>query len=185
MIAFAQPDEEIMIDYILLSEVEKIQVMEVNGEELGSMGANNENGFEHQERCSFVIKTALEGHNGGRDYYLRAGSAEMCQKLVQSLNHSAQTARFMADAHSRFAKSQFFVRQIYLSSPFHYTSAFLIAAVRSALNKVCARQPAAPLSFSFHCSGGPALYSAAVLSDHLSSCLSLPTELPPRTHRIS
>ncbi len=100
---------------------------------------NSTSGIESEQRgnCSFVIKTTLDGHNGGREYYLRAGSAEECKKIVQTLKRFSQSAKFRAEAHSRFSKTQFLVRQFYVSSPFHYTSALLIAAVITLLAGAC------------------------------------------------
>jgi hypothetical protein len=136
MIAFAPPDEDIMIDYILLDEVENAQVMEVNGEQMSGITANssNRNEVQYEGQFPFIIKTTQEGRNGGREYYLSAGSAEMCQKVVHDLNRSSHIAKFRAETHSRLKKSQFAVRQIYVSSPFLYTSAILIAAVRALRN---------------------------------------------------
>ncbi len=132
-IAFAQPDDDIMIDYIPLAEVEAIRIMETHDENLDFIKASSVDS-KSQSRgspdcCSMLIKTSPDGQNGGRDYYLRADTAETCKAIVCTLEKAAISAKFRADANSRFTKSQFAVRKIHVSGPFHYTSAFLIAAV--------------------------------------------------------
>ncbi len=167
-----------MIDYILLDEVDKVHVMETEGEELGDITLNPMDGGEEERgQCSFLIKTTQEGHNGGREYYLRVGSAESCQKLVHRLNRAARSAKFRAETHSRFAKSQFAVQQIYDSSYFHYASALLIAAVRTV--RLFPSQ-------SFCCSApNSTALSASLLSTTLPSLPPrIPLSLALRTSRL-
>jgi hypothetical protein len=131
-VAFAQPDDEIMIDYIPLAEVEAIRIMETPDERRDFIKAPSNDNKSHScgtQDCSLLIKTAPDGQNGGRDYYLRADSAEECKDIVRTLEKAAYSAKFRANANTRFAKSQFAVRKIHVSGPFHYTSAFLISAV--------------------------------------------------------
>jgi hypothetical protein len=137
ILAFAQLDDDIMIDNIPLAEIEDIRIMETDDEELEYI--NNRpcddatTKSENLEHHSLVLKTAPGGHNRGRNYYLRAHSVETCQKLVNSIKQAALSAKIREEAHSRFAKTQFALRQIYFSSPFQYTSASLIAAVSQPL----------------------------------------------------
>jgi hypothetical protein len=132
-VAFAQPDDEIMIDFIPLDEVEAARIMETQDEEWDFIKSQASDSKAPPrgapDFCCLLIKTAPDGQNGGRDYYLRADSAETCKSIVRTLKKAARSAKFRAEAHSRFAKSQFAVRKVYVSAPFHYTSAFLIAAV--------------------------------------------------------
>ena len=133
VIAFAQLDDDIMIDKIPLAEIEDIRIMETDDEELEYISNrpcdDATTKSENLEHHSLIIKTAPGGHNQGRNYYLRARSVETCQGLVNSINRAGLSAKLREEAHSRFAKSQFALRQIYFSSPFQYASASLIAAV--------------------------------------------------------
>ena len=137
-IAFAQTDDDTMIDYIPLDEVVAICIMETQDEDRDFVKTQSSDTKSStrgsQDCCSLLIKTTPDGQNGGRDYYLRADSAETCKTIVCTLERAANTANFRAKAKSRFAKSQFAVRKIHVSGLFHSTSAFLIAAVSAAWN---------------------------------------------------
>ena len=133
IVAFAQVDDDIMIDFIPLAEVEAARIMETEEEGWETIKSQASDSRAparvSQDFCSLLIKTIPDGQNGGRDYYLRTDAAETCKGIVRTLKRAARSAKFRAKANTRFAKSQFAVRKIYVSGPFHYTSAFLIAAV--------------------------------------------------------
>jgi hypothetical protein len=141
-----------MIDYIPLAEVEAIRIMETPHEAQDFIKASScdskSTSRGTQDFCSLLIKTAPDGQNGGRDYYLRADSAEECKGIVRTLERASSSAKFRVNANTRFAKSQFAVRKIHVSGPFHYTSAFLIAAVSATWDS---RQSRQPLDFSSFC----------------------------------
>jgi hypothetical protein len=122
-----------MIDFIPLAEVEAIRIMETQDEEWdcskAQAGDSKAPPRGSQDFCSLLIKTAHDGQNGGRDYYLRTDSAQACKGIVRTLKKAARSAKFRAKANSRFAESQFAVRKVFVSGPFHYASAFLIASV--------------------------------------------------------
>ncbi len=120
-----------MIDYIPLAEIEAISIMETQDEDR-HFKAHHDDSKSPSLGCSMIIKTAPHGQNGGRDYYLRADLAEECKGIVRTLEKAARSAKLRAKANTQFAQSQFAVHKIYVSGPFHYTSAFLIAAVSPA-----------------------------------------------------
>ena len=129
ILAFASIHEDVKIDQIPMVEIESIRVMEdeadVNGEAMNS----------------FFIKTMEDGHNTGRDYYLRADTIDLCRGTVKELKRLAKHAKFEADANYRLARSQYAVRRVFESSVVQYTSASLIILVRNG--------PACPTICSF------------------------------------
>ena len=132
--AFAQIDEDIMIDHIPLSEIDSVQMMETESEEFKNL-SNSPTDLPQQhpaDGCSFSIKCVQDGYNKGRLYYFCSETPQSAAALVKKLKQAALSAKFRAQAHTRFAKSQYFVRKIYTSNPFHYTSATLIIGVSAA-----------------------------------------------------
>jgi hypothetical protein len=138
IIALAQPEEEKMLDHIPLAQVDLIQIMETGHEEIKNLSKSQREIQEREESdiagCSFSIKCVPDGHNKGRIYYFRSDSRESTLAVVGYLKKAVLSAKFRSEAHSHFARSQYFVRKIYTSAPFHYTSAALIIGVRKILS---------------------------------------------------
>jgi hypothetical protein len=137
LVAFANIDEEIMIDSIRLTEIECVRLMERDDREIQIKSSNPEDSYTK----TFVIKTLADGHNTGRHYYFLANSTEICSEATRILHRAAKKARFRAVAKSRFARAQFTVRKIYESYLFTHISAALIIAVLA--------RPARHFSFPF------------------------------------
>ena len=91
--------------------------------------------FLAQSRLSNVlqIKTAADGVNSGRTYYMSTRSSpnakECRQALVKQLSTQSKRARRKAEAKSRFRRSQDKVKAVQSSMPFQLCMAALIIAV--------------------------------------------------------
>ncbi len=109
-----------MIDTIPLAEVEVVKDMSSLDEEVDRTKFAN----------ALMIATSPEGHNSGRTYYLQASSEEHCKRLVRDFASLASDAVRRAEANTRFAESQYFVRNVFQSNPFQLVSACLILGVR-------------------------------------------------------
>ena len=123
-ISFAREAEDIVVDKIPLSEVETVRDM-LNSEE--------QNVDKGKFSNSLLISTTLDGHNSGRTYYLQAKSKNECCEIVTAVSNMAKKARERAEANSRFAVTQLFVRKFYESKAFQYFAAVLILAVSMSL----------------------------------------------------
>ncbi len=75
---------------------------------------------------TFQIRTAMDGFNSGRIYYIQARSAEACAAVVGTLQRLVAAARSRAEKASRFRKTQRHLRAVYESTPFQITSSMLI-----------------------------------------------------------
>ena len=100
--------------------------------------AENESSYRSflaQSRLSNVlqIKTAADGINSGRTYYMSTRSSpnakECRQALVKQLSTQSRRARRKAEAKSRFRRSQDKVKAVQTSMPFQLCMAALIVAV--------------------------------------------------------
>jgi hypothetical protein len=108
-----------MIDTIPLAEVEIVKEMSSLDEEVDRTKFAN----------ALMIATSPEGHNSGRTYYLQATSEEHCKRLVHDLTRLASDALRKAEANTRFAESQYLVRNVFQSNLFQLVSACLILGV--------------------------------------------------------
>ena len=79
---------------------------------------------------AFLIETVSDGHNCGRPYYLQAATPEMYADVIQHLSRNKKEARKRAEFNTRFTKSQYWVRKIFMSQIFQNFSALLIILVR-------------------------------------------------------
>ena len=80
---------------------------------------------------ALMIKTAAEGHNSGRTYYLQASSKEQCIEMEKLIKSLSTRAREKAAARTQFAKVQLGARKLFSSYWFQTGSATLIIAVCS------------------------------------------------------
>ena len=79
---------------------------------------------------AIMIKTSIDGHNGGRTYYIQADSKNDCEQLESTISRLAKIAARRAKSTSSFAKLRLLARDIFESSSLQGASAFLILAVR-------------------------------------------------------
>jgi hypothetical protein len=75
------------------------------------------------------VKTAAEGFNSGRIYYIHANSENHREQLVQELTKAAAKAVAKKLAASRFRSSQNFVRTVYESAQCQILVGILIMTV--------------------------------------------------------
>jgi hypothetical protein len=79
---------------------------------------------------SLIITTVPGGHNSGRTYYLQAPTPELHEKVARLLISNRNEAKIRAEFNTRFAKSQYWVKQVFSSRIFQNLSALLIILVR-------------------------------------------------------
>ena len=121
LIAFAQEEDDTMIDCIPLKEAEGVQEMSKFKSSVDKAKFLN----------AFMITTSSEGSNEGRTYYLQAESEEECSRLATTLSEMAARALKRAQTESQFRKVQFVAKNVYTSNYFQLSSAILILAVSS------------------------------------------------------
>jgi hypothetical protein len=126
MIAIGQVSDE---SETLLDEIPFVDVLAVNDmvgldEELETHNSNSSN------LHAFMITTVPDGHNSGRTYYFQTSSADSFSELTKHLMHNAKEARKRASYSTRFAKSQYAIKQLFDSRIFQYFSALLIVMVK-------------------------------------------------------
>jgi hypothetical protein len=85
----------------------------------------------------FHIRTAIDGYNSGRVYYLKASTDVECEEIVRKLSQSARQARKVMEAKTRFQKSQERVRVVYHSAACQSIVALMIVVVRPNQHACC------------------------------------------------
>ena len=131
-VAFAQVDEDTMLDAIPLAEVIGIESM-VNVRESDQNEAHPQNEFEKAMdfTSAFQIRTIKKGYNAGRKYFLRASSDDERDELIKQLTVLSKIAIARAETATEWERMQSRVRVVYNSSLFQGVAAFLIIAVRT------------------------------------------------------
>jgi hypothetical protein len=79
---------------------------------------------------SFQIRTAKEGFNGGRKYFLRADSEKSCAAAIRYTLFATKEAARKAESRSRWALLQERMRSVNNSDWFQGIATFLIMAVQ-------------------------------------------------------
>jgi hypothetical protein len=90
------------------------------------------------------VKTALDGFNFGRIYYLKPSIGSSGADIVRDLLGAVQIARSIVERKSKFQKSQDMVRGVQESLGFQILVAILIMLVRAPRFLLRARPPSAP-----------------------------------------
>ncbi len=125
VIAIGRPnnESETLLDAIPFIDIDTISAIH------GDDGANLDT---HSGKFlnSLIITTVPEGHNCGRTYYLQFQSPERCAEITQHLIRNRKEAIKRARFNTRFTKSQYWVRKIFMSRIFQNFAAFLITLVR-------------------------------------------------------
>jgi hypothetical protein len=119
----ASDESETLLDAIPFVDIESIRDM------LGDDNANLEK-KSGTALNSLMITTIPGGHNSGRTYYLQASSPELHARVAQLLISNRKEAKIRAEFNTRFAKTQYWVREIFNSRIFQNLSALLIILVR-------------------------------------------------------
>jgi hypothetical protein len=137
VIAFAQPNEDGLLETIPLSEVIEIESMQnMDKEDMEQQQSKSTFGNTVDFTHALQIRTDKQGQNAGRKYYLRADSEEAAAAIIASLSKLAKVARKTAAAETRWEKIRSSVRKIYDSSVFQGVAAFLIIGVSMAAGLV-------------------------------------------------
>jgi hypothetical protein len=128
VIAFAQPNQDVLLDAIPLSEVIEIDSMQ-NMDDVEQQQSGVVFGSAIDFTHAFQIRTKKQGKNSGRKYYLRAETDEASTAIIGSLTKFAKAAGKRAAAETRWEKIRSRILKIYDSSIFQGVAAVLIVGV--------------------------------------------------------
>ena len=132
VLAFADVADNHLLDQIPLGDIIGIQEMTVDSDPRNSQQVESTIETTVDFTNAFQIRTRQDGYNGGRSYFLRMESGGDLATLIQGIVVAAESAARKARARSKFAIAQDRARNLYNSSWFQGTAAFLIIAVSSA-----------------------------------------------------
>ncbi len=144
-IAFAQPNEDGLLDAIPLAEVMEIESMHnMDEKDIAQSQQRSTYGNAIDFTHAFQIRTDKQGKNAGRKYYLRADSEEAAATIISKLHKLSKVAREAAAAETQWDKIRARVRTVYDSSVFQGVAAFLIVGVSivASRNTLAHRHPA-------------------------------------------
>jgi hypothetical protein len=130
VIAFAQPNQDVLLDVIPLSEVIEIESMQ-NMDDIEQQHSGVVFGSAIDFTHAFQIRTKKQGKNSGRKYYMRAETDDAATAIISSLTKYAKTAAKKAAAETRWEKIRSRILTIYDSSIFQGLAAILIVGVSS------------------------------------------------------
>ncbi len=138
MIAFAHVNDEALVDKIPVDEIVSIEGVvnqRVTAEKIpvvksaNMMSSLKNLGIQSDDVTDTLrISTHSDGHNAGRDYFLRATSPTLCEELIGKLNEYSDAAK-RADSSSRIAIFHQKLKMVYVSEKFQSIAAVLIILV--------------------------------------------------------
>jgi hypothetical protein len=140
MIAFANINDDALIDKIPLHEIVKIEavtdlrsiadggVADRSQKSFSVMAPNNSMRINAESFEVLRIFTLPNGHNAGREYCLRAESSQLCEELISKISDNSKAAK-RAAADSKFARFHLKIQQMFASERFQAATAALIILV--------------------------------------------------------
>ena len=118
----ADDESETLLDAIPFVDIDSIrEMLRDDGADLDNQSGKFLN--------AFIIRTAPEGHNCGRTYYLQAHTPESYAEITQHLIRNQKEAKKRAQFNTRFTESQYWVRKLFRSQIFQNFAALLITLV--------------------------------------------------------
>ncbi len=143
MIAFAHVNDDALVDKIPIHEIvgiegfvdQRVGTEKLRAERIPVLKSENvltshKNINIQREGLpdALRISTLPNGHNGGREYCLRAASSTLCEELVSKLTEYSESAK-LAVSNSRVANMHQKLKMVYDSGKFQALAAVLIILV--------------------------------------------------------
>ena len=145
MIAFAHLNDEALVDKIPIHEIvsiegfvdQRVGAEKIRAEKIpvlksvGSLPSLKSVNLQMEGLPDTLrISTIPGGHNGGREYCLRAASSALCEELICNLRAYCDSAK-LAASNSKLAHLHMRLKMVYVSKKFQAVAAVLIVLVCS------------------------------------------------------
>jgi hypothetical protein len=125
--------EETLIDVIPLVEVTKVEAVGQNSETDRPQAFLTELETSLDLTNTILIRTRAGGYNAGRNYFIRAGSANECTDIIQEMKINTNLSVQKEKARNKFKHRRTQIRKVYESSIFQGFAALLIVAVMTSI----------------------------------------------------